>query len=786
MSSSLLLCLNEPHKARRSPTYSQEKSTKSTMACDRCRLKKIKCDGSQSCKSCVTHGVGCHYSRTTRRYRGSTKDKTRHLQERLGHAERLLRTAGLIDQLSLPSPPATSQIHGDLGAPLQTASIRQDSVDRGGSYGADVLSESPDEDSHTALHESYQDVQSPLATLATVSGRARNCNLLPNQESINGFTNFGSSESNSSTTFVPLSPNTITLSPTRFDTLLSASIQNPPVTASETAPVRSQDRNQQVVAGEPPSRDEHHGPNSYLSICADAGVNWIASRIGASSFDACATSLVSTISQKLKLSGRLSKDRIPEPCKETAWLYMHAYFDESLEATYYTINRSTFEARLEKDFSDQPDEYDPAWYALKNVVFASGCRIATFKTQSWTEAQIQSRGYFENALAVEADLLHGTTGVIAIQALLAMALYAEGAGSAKLEYMLVSCAVRLAHARGLHLRPASSITSLEDLQRRSWIFWTIYCFEKHLTLRAGRPSIIDDDDISCELPTWAPDANPNIVVYFQHTVKQAMICSAIAKSFSTVKARERSLSEKVKLVKYFTTSLRAWYQDIPEAFRPGFPLKPESLPYGIRAEHLIYTYLSYHGSMAAIHSTFGHPWNLNQSLEHQNDIVKAQIASSNEVLADASRNIILITRSISVDAVAPVWLVFYYPLLGMINTFVSILKTPTADSTSKDIGLIDMAAGYFAYVNHSTDSVLSFSFVHHIGQWARQAVSKAQARTIDGQETMCHSVGVGTILSLQDDYASSICHMGGLDIDGMNFGDWPAFLPRLPHVEAWQ
>lgn len=42
------------------------------------------------------------------------------------------------------------------------------------------------------------------------------------------------------------------------------------------------------------------------------------------------------------------------------------------------------------------------------------------KTCSWTEAQALAKGYFDNALSVEADLLHGTPGLIAIQALLIM------------------------------------------------------------------------------------------------------------------------------------------------------------------------------------------------------------------------------------------------------------------------------------------------------------------------------------------------------------------------------
>lgn len=122
-----------------------------------------------------------------------------------------------------------------------------------------------------------------------------------------------------------------------------------------------------------------------------------------------------------------------------------------------------------------------------------------------------------------------------------------------------------------------------------------------------------------------------------------------------MKARERSLIEKVKLIKHFDASLREWYKDLPEVFKSEFPVKSGSLPQGVRAEHLIYLYFSYHGNMAAIHSIFGHPWNLDQSLDYQNSAVKDQIASSDGALTDASRSIVLVTRSISVDAVAPVW-----------------------------------------------------------------------------------------------------------------------------------
>lgn len=77
-------------------------------------------------------------------------------------------------------------------------------------------------------------------------------------------------------------------------------------------------------------------------------------------------------------------------------------------------------------------------------------------------------------------------------------------------------------------------------------------------------------------------------------------------------------------------------------------------------------------------------------------------------------------------------LVFHYPLIGIINMFVSILKTPVTEDCAKDLDLIDMAAGYFAYLEYTTDSKLFFSFIRNLPQWAREAI--AAITTSDANE----------------------------------------------------
>ena len=85
------------------------------------------------------------------------------------------------------------------------------------------------------------------------------------------------------------------------------------------------------------------------------------------------------------------------------------------------VHRPAFEARLRRHFEDNfPD--DPAWYAIRHVVYASGCRILLSKdpSKSFVEAQQEAWKYFENALAMHTELLCTPSGLPAVQALTLM------------------------------------------------------------------------------------------------------------------------------------------------------------------------------------------------------------------------------------------------------------------------------------------------------------------------------------------------------------------------------
>lgn len=100
-----------------------------------------------------------------------------------------------------------------------------------------------------------------------------------------------------------------------------------------------------------------------------------------------------------------------------------AYFDQAFESVFDIIDRVSFETRLTAQVSGAMSDDDPAWFALRNVVYAFGCRASIYREavpESWADAQRKSWQYFENALSIHTELVYFRSNISAVQALLAM------------------------------------------------------------------------------------------------------------------------------------------------------------------------------------------------------------------------------------------------------------------------------------------------------------------------------------------------------------------------------
>ena len=170
------------------------------------------------------------------------------------------------------------------------------------------------------------------------------------------------------------------------------------------------------------------GPGSFLSICSKSGIEWVNEKAGVATFGSIARSLISDVSRALKLGAPVPTSREPEPTEELAWQYCRTYFELDPDTAFGIVHRPTFENELRthfgKDDHNSDREPDPGWYALRNAVYAAGCRIIemrnAIKGTKTNAMSNQSWKYFSNALSVHSDLLYYRTSLMAVQALAMM------------------------------------------------------------------------------------------------------------------------------------------------------------------------------------------------------------------------------------------------------------------------------------------------------------------------------------------------------------------------------
>ncbi|KIW90829.1 uncharacterized protein Z519_08612 [Cladophialophora bantiana CBS 173.52] len=467
------------------------------------------------------------------------------------------------------------------------------------------------------------------------------------------------------------------LAPTPADRtaiLLDHGMYTPPSQSSPMKLLQDSAREDDGSSTCPPEEEltfEYHGPGSFLSICSKSGIEWVAEKTGVPDFGQIAQNLASDVSRALKLSSSStsSTTRAPEPEEQKAWEYTKVYFEEDPDARYGLINRSTFEpllrAHLKKDGTSEA-ESDPAWYALRNTVYAAGCRIVDMKTMSKSSKKSVisplSWSYFLNALSVHTDLLYFKTSLMAVQALAMMAVFVEAIGCPSIDYMLCSCAMKLAQAKGLHRQPAAAWNlSKPAIQSRSFLWWTLYGYERMNASRSGRPLSISDEDITCQLPNEAPaDSRMNFELLLA-AMTHSRLSGLISRRIGALKqAEEVSLQRISETIADLSQQLDDWWNGLPEFVKKDLNASAP-LPPNVLFLHVAYLHYAHYSSLVAIHSILVHPWNsiILKIESDQKEEFAALASASMDLYLKATRRFIHNLPQVDMNALTPKWQVVF-------------------------------------------------------------------------------------------------------------------------------
>ncbi|KAI3542220.1 hypothetical protein CSPX01_06975 [Colletotrichum filicis] len=339
--------------------------------------------------------------------------------------------------------------------------------------------------------------------------------------------------------------------------------------------------------------DEYTGPSSGISTVSDLGLNWIRERVPDSDLlcetiqDIRNAILIhirqpKCITQDLTLAP--STSRILAISRPQLLEYIDAYFTE-VQVVFPILDRDTFDVQLAEMGDGSDIVQKPSWLALLNVVVASGLRasLSDETSEAFRTSVSEAWGYFRSALSYESQIVHGATDLLAVQAVALMAVFAQGLSSPqRLEYTLSSVALRLAQSIGLNCAPPPE-WSLSDVEKRerNRVFWAVYCLDKSIALRCGRPAVICDEEISCTFPRGIdltyPGSATNVtetgegeldVDFFRYFTRLARIGGDISRSLYSASALFMPISRLVPALNRLLQDLEGWLKSIPIKVRP--------------------------------------------------------------------------------------------------------------------------------------------------------------------------------------------------------------------------
>ncbi|KAK5102748.1 hypothetical protein LTS08_003548 [Lithohypha guttulata] len=426
---------------------------------------------------------------------------------------------------------------------------------------------------------------------------------------------------------------------------------------------------------------------------------------------------------------------MPDPNPVTAWKYTSAYFDHALDAAMGIVHRPTFEAQLRLYLQGASADHDTAWHALRHTIYASGCRIILSESLSFHEANNTAWSYFENALALLAGTILFQTSITSIQALTVMAYYSQNFGSPCLEYMLCNNALALAVAKGLHRQPAPgwNLSSHEHSQRSS-LFWALYCLEKQIIKQSGRPSIIDDSEVTCPIPKAPLLRGAFNLKYVDILIQLARFSSTISKRLSSIRVLQTGAQDLARIVAELDWQLRDLRTRLEPEISLGNPVNPNRLPTGINLQQTVYLNCFYHTTMLDIHNTLTYPWSRTLLGLVSQPVLRAEAERSFVYVVETCHAAMLTLHYVHINAATPVPLSFFTPIYVLVNLFICILQNPTHNQIPLALSLMDLGVGFFTRLHIATNSTVSMQFAKELASLAQGVAEKARNIATSGED----------------------------------------------------
>ncbi|EXL91972.1 hypothetical protein FOIG_14855 [Fusarium odoratissimum NRRL 54006] len=396
------------------------------------------------------------------------------------------------------------------------------------------------------------------------------------------------------------------------------------------------------------------------------------------------------------------------------------------------FNAPAFMCLLGQQYSGTCTE-SPAWWVSLNSVLAIAQRRRAEAAQS-AEAEDLAWAYASNALAGTWDVLMRSTQLSSVQALLAIAWFFIGTPNPQPSFMLVGCAVRLAHSIGIHVESQDPSVSSAEANMRKKVFWIAICLDRELCLRTGRPPCNDLNAAYVDPPMGSLDETEIIKTVeghelnlFKGQIQLAAIQSAIYQDLHSSKAPPNGIADSVADL---LQKLENWRTE----FAPS--LTHDS---AARCEHhgLMRLYFSYYNAVIVV--SRAHSLTYWVSPNHpEMSALPSKMRDSIENCLNASRCIIGLSKLIPVTWKSFHWDVIPIPMSAVVILCIMTLRNPMNEDARNDMGLV----GDVMQIFRTLDEAYGNTYLTQVQKVCQELYRKAHYAVQSSNAQLVESIDV--------------------------------------------
>ncbi|KAK7914937.1 hypothetical protein PG985_012640 [Apiospora marii] len=389
------------------------------------------------------------------------------------------------------------------------------------------------------------------------------------------------------------------------------------------------------------------------------------------------------------------------PSRRVVDTYLSAFTTSTKRYVFPIIDEASFPDVIEKAYNGHPDQPD--------VLCARACVLAFTCIGVHMDGQLDMQQIEADQCAARARRLmpailsspcSESIQYCPTDSAWRKCMYKIFTGNVAAAATYLSVAYRFASMLGAHLDPASlgptpaqyNPYSSQSYLRRA--FWHCYMYDKDICLRAGYPSIINDDHCDLSLPPNYKEIDDfnsfkDGADLIPGDMRLTIIKSNMIRHLYCAKAFRTSEVDLLKHIRELDAELESWRISIAPEYRPSlvssYRMQLESDWNKAKQCHVLVIHFEYYFLLSLIHSASGRC----RILESDGVDHRANVNSCQHLALQASRSTLANLPVVSqVLNSGDFWYFIQYPMSASLTIFCNILTSPLNSRAGEDLELL--------------------------------------------------------------------------------------------------